>query len=661
MRLLNASTYTLEDFPRETPPYAILSHTWDQEEVTFQHMRDGPDAACKLLKGFAKIEGCCQQATLAGYDWVWIDTCCIDQSSVAEVSEAINSMYGWYQRSAVCFVYLSDVPRFRLTDSRWFERGWTLQELIAPEYVEFYTADWMEIGTKSSLEDIITSATGISADVLRGGSPRNYTAAERLSWAAGRRTRKPEDQAYWLMGLFDINMPILYGEGSRAFERLQQEILKQSEDFSILAWSPTANNNIVSYSTNVLATEPAVFKRPDLVSHLPSTAFGFDDAESMIFADVGALEWGDLQPHRWDSRSASFPIHQFLFDPPLITGRGISITLPIDTDEGDGHLEDDGAGYRPSGQRDVLAWIYTNVSASSLDSSSSRVSSSRGSWGRRRSSVDGGVMVCIWLTVTSADDSYDTPVRAVRTPGRGPVCVPNMFMSRFKPRHVYLQLGQDSQTVTTQPQPNPGPWEQSLSIAFNEYRGARRLAIVSHYPPTAIIQHPATGKEDPTAAGAQGPKKNGSLWGFHTHQFGVVLSGGGTMDASVALQLTLKYDDAEVEGSQFVVLFGCSSSEQQQQQVSCHVEPLDHADLDARGRDFWTRFLWRRKRRSVHDVSGGPSDRGALVLPCGVGVVAAAKRRATGGLGGVMPTLTLTTFRDGERVLGSLGRILSIN
>lgn len=648
MRLLNTTSYALEDFPREAPPYAILSHTWGTEEVTFQHMRDGLAAAC-TLKGFAKVEGFCQQASLAGYDWVWIDTCCIDQSSTAEVSEAINSMYGWYHRSAVCFVYLADVPRFRLTDSQWFERGWTLQELIAPKYVEFYTSDWMEIGTKLSLEDIISSATGVPVDVLRGGSPRDYTAAERLSWAAGRRTTKQEDEAYCLLGLFDINMPTLYGEGPRAFERLQQEILRQSEDFSMLAWSPCVN----SPTTNVLAPNPAVFKRPDLVSHLPSTAFEFDDAESMILADMGALSWGDLQPHLWDSKSTSFPIHQFMFDPPLITGRGISVTLPIDTDEPD-HPEED-AGYRQVRDREVLAWIYTNVSASRLTLSGSR-GSPRSSWGRRRSSVDGGVMVCIWLTITSAGDSYDTPIRAVRTPGRSPVCVPNMFMSRFRPRHVYLQLGQQAEAPASPSRPATGPWERSLSIAFNEYRGTSNLRIVSHYPPMAIVHHPVHGKPDP-ATGAPPPKKNGSLWGFHTHQFSVVLSGGRTMDASGALHLTLKSPDDETDDSQFVALFGLSSSEQ----LTCHLEPLDQADLDARGRDFWTRFLWRRKRRSVHDASVRPSDRSALVLPCGVGVGAAAKQRLVGGLGGVVPTLTLSTFRDGGRVLTAMDRVLSIN
>ncbi|KAL2105873.1 hypothetical protein VUR80DRAFT_7613 [Thermomyces stellatus] len=651
MRLLNTKTYALEEFPRVAPPYAILSHTWGTEEVTYQHMRDGLAAACKL-KGFAKVEGFCRQASLAGYDWVWIDTCCIDQSSTAEVSEAINSMYGWYQRSAVCFVYLADVPRFRLTDSRWFERGWTLQELVAPRYVEFYTSDWMEIGTKLSLEDIISSATGVPVNVLRGGSPRNYTTAERLSWAAGRRTTKQEDEAYCLLGLFDINMPIIYGEGARAFERLQQEILRQSEDFSMLAWSPCIN----SPSTNVLAPSPAVFSRPDLVSHLPSTAFEFDDAESMILADVGALSWADLQPHRWDSKSTSFPVHQFLFDPPLITGRGMSVTLPIDTDEF-GHPEEN-TGYQQRGERDVLAWIYTNVSASRLSSSGSRGSrgSSRSSWGRRRSSIDGGVMVCVWLTITSAGDSYDTPVRAVRTPGRGAVCVPNMFMGRFKPRHVYLQLGQDAEAETPQSGPTIRPWERSLSIAFNEYRGTRNLSIISHYPPTAIVQHPENRKDD-SATEPPSPKKNGSLWGFHTHQFGVALSGGRTMDASGALHLSLKSADTEAEDSQFVALFGLSPSGQ----LTCHLEPLDQADLDARGRDFWVRFLWRRKHRSVHNASGRASDRSVLVLPCGIGVGAAAKQRLVGGLGGVVPTLTLSTFRDGGRVLAAMDRLLSIN
>ncbi|SPO06846.1 uncharacterized protein DNG_09540 [Cephalotrichum gorgonifer] len=656
MRLLNTSTYALEEFLDVVPPYAVLSHTWDIEEVTFQHIRAGV-AEASTLKGFAKVEGFCQQAALAGYEWAWIDTCCVDRSSTAEISEALNSMYGWYQRSAVCIVYLADVPRFRLTDSRWFECGWTLQELIAPKYVEFYTSDWLELGTKSSLEDILSSATGISLDVLRGRSPTECTVAERLSWASGRRTARPEDEAYCLLGLFDIKMPILYGEGARAFERLQNEILRQTEDFTLLAWSPAVNQRDSPTYTGVLAPNPTVFKRPDLTTHLPSTTFGFDDADSMLFADMGTLGWGDLQPHRWDSKSSSFPVHQFLFDPPMITSRGISVTLPIDTDESD-HPE--GAQNPPkTGEREVLAWIYTNVAASRGGTSPS--APSRGSWGTRRSSVDGSMMVCVWLTVSLAGTYPGAPVRAFRTPGKGPVCVSTMFMSRFKPSQVYLQAGQGpskAESPGPQVQPAGGSWERALSISFNECPGPRQLKIASHYPPTAIVERPVAGKQDPKT-GVLAPSKNGSLWGFHAGQFEVVVSGGRIMNFSGALRVSLTNPSTpDTESSHLVALFGHSPSAQ----LHCHLEALDQADLDASERDFWTRFLWRRKRRSIHVASGRPSDRSSLVLPCGVAVTAAMKQRLVGRVGGVViPTLILTTIGDGARVLASIDRLLSNN
>ena len=631
MRLLNTSTYTLREFHRAAPPYAILSHTWDTEEVTFQDIQDFPSAS--KLKGFAKISGCCQQARLAGYDWVWIDTCCIDKSSTAEVSEAVNSMYVLYQHSAVCFAYLSDVPRFRFTDSRWFERGWTLQELIAPRHVEFYTADWLEVGTKLSLEAIISSITGISIDVLRGASPRHYTAAERMSWASGRRTTRPEDEAYCLMGLFDVNMPIRYGE-ARPFERLQQEILRQSEDFSMLAWSSTANERAHSPCTGVLAPNPTVFKRPDLTTYLPSTVFGFDDAESVIFSDVGNLAWSDIQPHRWDSVS-SFPVHQFLFDPPLVTGRGISVTLPIDTDEFD---ECEDLGYQRIEERDVLAWIYTNVP---VDRLSSPRRSPRSSWSTQRSSVDGGVMVCIWLTVTFINN-LDAPLRAVRTPGRGPVCVPNMFMGRFKPRHVYLQLRQGLEALVPQVRSLEPGWEESLGIEFDACRDSRELRIVSHFPPTAVMQHPMPENHEPSMA-ASVPRKYGSLWGFDSNEFQVCLPNGSPMSASAAILLSFSCS-SETE-DRFVALFGHSASAH----PHCHLEPLDEIDLD--GRDFWSQFL---RRRTPRGTRSGPSDRSTLVLPCGVRVAAAAKQRPGG-----VPTLTLRIFRDGAGVLEMMGRVLS--
>ncbi|KUJ11357.1 HET-domain-containing protein [Mollisia scopiformis] len=236
MRLINTTTLQLEEyFDRKIPPYAILSHRWEEEEVTFQDM---------IAEGAAnsfKITGCCQRAREDGLKYAWIDTCCIDKSSSAELSEAINSMFKWYKNAEVCYAYLSDVlingfdstslsSMFRR--SRWFTRGWTLQELLAPHTIIFFDITWTEIGTKLQLRPLIEQITGITHLL----NFNRASIAQKMSWAAERVTTRVEDQAYCLMGLFGVNMPPLYGEGDNAFRRLQLEILEVSDDESIFAW-----------------------------------------------------------------------------------------------------------------------------------------------------------------------------------------------------------------------------------------------------------------------------------------------------------------------------------------------------------------------------------------------------------------------------------------
>ena len=149
MRLLRARDFTFEEFfGEEVPPYAILSHTWGNEEISYQDMSTGY-ASAKL--GFFKIKGCCRRALSEGLDHVWIDTCCINKESAAELSEAINSMYRWYQRAAICYAYLADIEGEVITlhdlrRSRWFTRGWTLQELIAPREISFFSSTWRAFG-----------------------------------------------------------------------------------------------------------------------------------------------------------------------------------------------------------------------------------------------------------------------------------------------------------------------------------------------------------------------------------------------------------------------------------------------------------------------------------------------------------------------------------
>ncbi|KAF2851935.1 HET-domain-containing protein [Plenodomus tracheiphilus IPT5] len=214
------------------PRYAILSHMWgaDREEVTFQDVRHGTGQD-KL--GYQKIRFCGQQASKDSLDSFWVDTCCIDKSSSAELSEAINSMFRWYQEADKCYVYLSDISiknNQSLKESRWFTRGWTLQELVAPTSVEFFSAEFEWLGDKSTLLQEIYDSTGIPSGVLQGTTPLSQISVrDRLSWVKSRATKRPEDRAYSLLGIFDVHMPLLYGEGeNKAFIRLKEVIHKSS-------------------------------------------------------------------------------------------------------------------------------------------------------------------------------------------------------------------------------------------------------------------------------------------------------------------------------------------------------------------------------------------------------------------------------------------------
>ncbi|KAF5340107.1 hypothetical protein D9758_013151 [Tetrapyrgos nigripes] len=263
MRLLNTKTLKLEEFFTDIPPYAILSHTWEKEEVTFKDIQNPITA--RLKAGYAKIKNACVRARRYDFRWIWIDTCCINKESSAELSEAINSMYQYYMDAAVCYVYLSDVsaelhprnPNSRFSRSRWFSRGWTLQELLAPQYVVFVDKEWASIGTRWGLRDVISAITSIPMQVFEGRHIEEYSIAQRMSWAASRQTTRPEDEAYCLMGIFSVSMPPIYGEGGpKAFMRLQQEIIKISDDRSIFAWaSPTHSDE----ARGLLARSPHEF------------------------------------------------------------------------------------------------------------------------------------------------------------------------------------------------------------------------------------------------------------------------------------------------------------------------------------------------------------------------------------------------------------------
>ncbi|KAK1760260.1 heterokaryon incompatibility protein-domain-containing protein [Echria macrotheca] len=281
MRLIETSTHQVEEFVGEIPDYAILSHTWNpnEPEVTLADMAGNGIRDLRNSK-FNKIRDVCKKAKEVGLKYCWVDTCCIDKSSSAELSESINSMYRWYQNSAICYVFLFDLKPPQTLDAqlhlcRWFTRGWTLQELLAPSILVFFDSAWHPRGSirlrpsehwpsqyhgsdyTTDLSGRVSSITGIPSKALAGTSSlRIMRAAEIMSWASGRETTRPEDMAYSLLGLFDVNMPLLYGEGNKAFARLQEEIVVRRGDLSLLAWSPPDNS---VDTCSALAVSPASF------------------------------------------------------------------------------------------------------------------------------------------------------------------------------------------------------------------------------------------------------------------------------------------------------------------------------------------------------------------------------------------------------------------
>jgi hypothetical protein len=228
------------------PSYAILSHTWgaDDEEVTFEDVENG---AAETKPGYEKIRFCGEQAGRNGLHYFWIDTCCINKKDSVELSRSINSMFRWYRNATRCYVYLPDVSTTvgqgtmkeerdenvkdiwatEFPKSKWFTRGWTLQELIAPASVEFFSQNHERLGDKTSLMEKIHEVTGIPRSALQGAPLSQFSVDERLQWIDPRTTKLEEDKAYSLLGIFDVTMQLRYGEGMpAAFKRLEEAIDK---------------------------------------------------------------------------------------------------------------------------------------------------------------------------------------------------------------------------------------------------------------------------------------------------------------------------------------------------------------------------------------------------------------------------------------------------
>lgn len=272
MRLLNCrrllygqlASEAVENYYGDPPPYAILSHTWGREEVSLQDLAQ-PEVSRK--EGFKKIRYCCEQSLKDNLEFAWVDTCCIDKSSSAELSEAINSMFRWYLNARVCYAYLRDVatvypgssePGPEFYTSKWFTRGWTLQELLAPDAVVFYSKSWQKIGTKKELIGTLSQITNIDSYFLGPEADtrlRFASIAQKMSWASKRTTTRVEDIAYSLLGIFDISLPLLYGESTRAFTRLQEKLIEQHHDHSIFAWGLSGSGR----TSGLFAASPADF------------------------------------------------------------------------------------------------------------------------------------------------------------------------------------------------------------------------------------------------------------------------------------------------------------------------------------------------------------------------------------------------------------------
>ncbi|MCJ1404962.1 hypothetical protein MMC11_008188 [Xylographa trunciseda] len=212
----------------------------DKEEIKYDDVING--TAEQKPASYDKIQFCGKRAAIDGYKYFWVDTCCINKNSSAEVQEAITAMFRWYRNAGKCYAYLSDVfvtkedvelpglsPPWEgaFRRSKWFTRGWTPQELLAPATIEFYSAEGILLGDKKSLKHIINEVTGIPLQALQGDDFSRFSVSQRLSWAKDRQTTRVEDQAYCLLGILQIYMPLIYGEDEHAMVRLQQEVEKK--------------------------------------------------------------------------------------------------------------------------------------------------------------------------------------------------------------------------------------------------------------------------------------------------------------------------------------------------------------------------------------------------------------------------------------------------
>ncbi|KAI1740014.1 hypothetical protein F4680DRAFT_130831 [Xylaria scruposa] len=317
MRVLDTTTFELqeaayiEDFEKDG--YAILSHCWiSNPEIVYQAL---PKHIEELRYGkrplsspaVDKIHGACETARKEGYKWMWIDTCCIDKSSTQELRESINSMLKWYKDARLCVTYLFDVKKNsdatgenifcsaleKNQPAKWFSRGWCVQELLAPKAVKFYDMNWEYLGERNDLFKPLSKLSGINARYLNGKDYLNACIAVKMSWMASRTTSRPEDIAYSLLGLLGVRMDLDYGEGAKAFLRLQETIMKSNKmDESLFAWKMPKPNDEARYESakdfdenewGLLAASPRWFQGSgDLRVPQGSRIFRLDEEQQAV-------------------------------------------------------------------------------------------------------------------------------------------------------------------------------------------------------------------------------------------------------------------------------------------------------------------------------------------------------------------------------------------
>ncbi|KAI6026958.1 heterokaryon incompatibility protein-domain-containing protein [Pisolithus marmoratus] len=317
----------LQELDDTTVDYAVLSHRWTVEvnykEMVKLHKMENRDEI-RQRNGYQKILQSSERANNDGFKWLWVDTCCVDKRSSSELSEALNSMFRWYKNAKRCYAYLRDVNDSLFPSDRddvmflksngwpeWFSRGWTLQELIAPGDLQFFNKNWIPIGDKQSLASELEEITRVPIPVLRDGlSLYRPSAAQVMSRAADRKTSRIEDRAYSLMGLFGVSMPMLYGEGKKAFQRLQLEVIRMSNDQTLFAWDPEEK---MAQTSGILADDPSAFRHcHDIV-----------EVEPEEFPSMLSSLW-DVYAEKVLTTREGQAVHTF-----TVTNAGIQIWLPV--------------------------------------------------------------------------------------------------------------------------------------------------------------------------------------------------------------------------------------------------------------------------------------------------------------------------------------------